>query len=248
MSEPRANCAFCHAQIRGADYAECSVCHTRQHTDCWDEYGGCVQPGCDGHDLMRETTPPHRARGQSRVVVAAWSILACAGLLVLAALGVKLLSGGGEPAQTAAAVPRPAQRESREERMSDQIAADLRRVFRQIDAGHWSGTLRYLADQEISDLEESGEASYIFRIAFTPHRLVGHIRPRELAVSRVHLSHSGRQAEFLLAVPRDDGRCFRGVTWARREGGHWQFDPATINRPGRESVGRQGLRNRARGC
>jgi hypothetical protein len=255
-----AKCAYCHTVIRGSDeIAECSDCETIMHVDCWNENGACVQPGCAGHGVQRDDVPieiipagePADGDAHGRgVLIAAFSILAVAAVLAVVAISAKLLSDDGPPtipATTAAQKePAAAKAASASDQRDAELATDIRRVFREIDKGHWQGAVNHLAAPEISDLEESGAPAVIFKSAYTPHDLVGNIQPNRIAVSRVQVD--GKEAEFLLAVPYSDNRCFKGVTWAQHEHGEWRYDPSTYNRPGRESLGRHGLRVRPIGC
>ena len=42
-------CPYCIVEIEEAEaFYECSTCHTRHHTDCWEEAHGCSQVSCRG--------------------------------------------------------------------------------------------------------------------------------------------------------------------------------------------------------
>ncbi|MBJ7458382.1 MAG: hypothetical protein JHD02_04260 [Thermoleophilaceae bacterium] len=258
-SAPRrgARCGYCHTMLRDTDsVATCSECETPMHTECWDENGGCVQPGCAGEDAQRTgsgagaSSSEQQGRHSKFVLVTAFAILGAAALLAIVAVAVKLMGDSG--AATASAVaPSPAETssssaEAARKAQAAAIAKDLKRAFRQIDQGHWQGSLRYLAKPQISDLSESGDPAVIFRSAYSPHDMVGNIQPNRLTVSRVQID--GREAEFQLSVPYSDRRCFKGISWAQREGGEWRYDPSTYNRSGRENLGRHGMRVRPNGC
>ena len=47
-------CGYCQGVLDATSTAaECSTCGIKQHRECWDEYGGCVLPGCTGQDKNR---------------------------------------------------------------------------------------------------------------------------------------------------------------------------------------------------
>lgn len=48
------SCGYCQGVLDAStQVAECSTCGIKQHRECWDEYGGCVLPGCTGYDRNR---------------------------------------------------------------------------------------------------------------------------------------------------------------------------------------------------
>lgn len=47
-------CGYCQGVLdANSTVAQCSTCGIKQHRECWDEYGGCVLPGCTGQDNNR---------------------------------------------------------------------------------------------------------------------------------------------------------------------------------------------------
>lgn len=64
-------CGYCKGPLDASSaIAICSTCGIKQHRECWDEYGGCVLPGCTGHDKNRATpsaqpTPPQQVVDQT---------------------------------------------------------------------------------------------------------------------------------------------------------------------------------------
>lgn len=255
-------CGFCHAPILANDEAvECSECGTLQHRDCWSDYGGCVLPGCGGHDIPHvETTADGsgepgtgggQRKGLPKVLVAAGAILAVSIAVVIAAAGVKLLSTSDAPADSASAAPvATTKKKAKRKESADKHVVAIRRlmvrVHRLINAGDWINSQKYLSKRKLSAYSAQGDVAYAWQEAMASDDLVGTIIPSRLKVSRV--SVQGRKAEFRLAVPRRDGRCYAGVTWAVRENGAWRFDPGSAGIPVRRRIGKQEMRNRAAEC
>lgn len=257
-------CGFCHAPILADDEAvECSECGTLQHRDCWNDYGGCVLPGCTGHDLRyvetatdddgsaEPATGDRQREGLPKVLVVAGAILAVSFTVVIAAAGVKLLSTSDAPANSASVAPVATTKvKAKRKESADKHVVAIRRlmvrVHRLINAGDWINSQKYLSKRKLSDYSAQGDVAYAWQEAMASDDLVGTIIPSKLKVSRV--SVQGRKAEFRLAVPRRDGRCYAGVTWAVRENGAWRFDPGSAGIPVRRRIGKQEMRNRAAEC
>jgi hypothetical protein len=50
-------CVYCRAAIEGPPYKPCRRCGSPHHLNCWDEYGGCALPGCDGAPQAQSGPP-----------------------------------------------------------------------------------------------------------------------------------------------------------------------------------------------
>lgn len=40
-------CLYCRGALDEKRCPSCPNCHSRHHLECWDEYGGCSQFGCE---------------------------------------------------------------------------------------------------------------------------------------------------------------------------------------------------------
>lgn len=254
------NCAFCHSPLLGRDaVAECSQCRTMQHRECWDEYGGCVVPGCEGHDARRaapqaDDRDPQMAvkKGwndpDSRTVLTSAAVIVAVSLVaIVTAASVKMLEGSDTSTPMKSS---PAASEVKKVKTEPAATASIRnlmiRVHRKINAGDWAGSLKYLSKRRLQMYAQQGDVALAWQSAMASDDLVGMIYPANLQVRRVLVR--GRSAEFRLAIPRKDRRCYKGVTWAVRERGGWKFDPGSAGSPDRRAIGNQAMKNRATGC
>lgn len=250
-------CGYCQSVLSpDAAIAECSMCGTKQHRECWDEYGGCVLPGCTGSDKHRDlatepTTPAAESGGKSVLIAAATILLVGA----LGATGFVLASAGGKGPPTATSQTAldqqiakeeeaDAEREKAAEKNRDpddpkNVRTALKRmivnVHRPINEGDWERSFKFLSSRK---QREKGSASGWQSAYSGSWDSSAVLELGTVSISGVNVkTRSGkREAEFMLAITTSGGHCYRGTTWAVRERGEWGFDPGFDNRPGRQGA------------
>lgn len=250
-------CGYCQSVISpDSAVAECSECGSKQHRECWDEYGGCVLPGCTGSDKFRpvasEPSPQKPASDGKTVLIAAAAILLVG---VLGAAGFVLASsgGGGSPTatsqaalaqQVAAEEEADAKREKAAEKRNDPdnpsvVRTALKRmiinVHRPINEGDWERSFKFLSSRK---KREKGSASGWQSAYSGSWSSSSTLELSTVKVTGVRVSSRGgkREAKFELAIATSVGNCYRGTTWAVRERGEWGFDPGYDNRPERQGA------------
>jgi hypothetical protein len=154
-------------------------------------------------------------------------------------LAVVLLRGG-DPSPTVAAftssspAPEPVAAEPAKPRPGDEILAVVRRHHAAATGGRWDAAFALLSSRKKAEKSEQAAQNGIASGAAQYQSLLESEIQGTLHANRARIRNleiSGHVAQFELAIPRTDGRCYVGTTWAVREAdGRWTFDPGYENR------------------
>lgn len=130
----------------------------------------------------------------------------------------------------------------------------MRRHYTDVDNGDWSEAYRTLSshkrEQKRTEAARNGLASGVamYRSQFQGE-LQGQLRMGGLRVRLNYVDPDRREAELVLSIPKENGGCYSGATWAeyeRRRG--WLFDIGSSGHADRPTSGTAVLQSRSAPC